>query len=84
MEYRLLIDLVVIETLDDLPKRVRRRLLDQFGKIRSFPGNYSDYQEHDATGRQVQICIASGWAIHYWVDFADRHIKVLALKPADK
>jgi hypothetical protein len=84
MEYRLLIDLEVIEFLDRLPKRTRLRLLDQFRKIRAFPGNYSDYQEYDAVGRRVQICVVSGWAIHYWHDFADRHMKILALKPADK
>jgi len=83
MEYSLLIDLDVIEILDRLPKRTRLRLLDQFHKIRSFPGKYSDYQEYDAAGRRVQICIISGWAIHFWDDFADRHIKILALKPAD-
>jgi hypothetical protein len=84
MEYRLLIDLGVIEILDGLPKRTRLRLLEQFRRIRSFPGNCADYQEYDAAGRRVQICIVSGWAIHYWDDFADRHIKILVLKPADK
>jgi hypothetical protein len=84
MQYRLLIDLEVIEVLDRLPKGTRRKLLDQIYKIRSFPGNYSDYQEYDAAGRRVEICIVSGWAIHYWSDFADRHIKILALTPADK
>jgi mRNA-degrading endonuclease RelE of RelBE toxin-antitoxin system len=54
MEYGLLIAVEVIEALDRLPKRTRRKLLDQFYKIRSFPGNYSDYQEHDAVGRRVE------------------------------
>jgi hypothetical protein len=84
MEYRLLVDLQVIEMLDDLPKRVRQRLLLQFHKIRSFPTNHSDYQEQDAVGRTIEICILAGWAIHYWIDFADRHVKVLALRPADQ
>jgi hypothetical protein len=84
MEYRLLIDLEVIEIMDGLPKKVRKRLLDQFLKIRSFPTNYSDYPEQDAVGRRVEICILSGWAIHYWIDFADRQVKVLCLKSADK
>jgi hypothetical protein len=84
MDYRLLIDLEAIEVLDGLPKKMRNRLLDQFHKIRSFPTNYADYYESDAMGRRVEICILSGWAIHYWFDFADRHVKVLALKPADK
>jgi hypothetical protein len=31
----------------------------------------------------VDISIHGRFAIHYWTDFADRHVKVLALKPAD-
>ncbi|MCX6927867.1 MAG: hypothetical protein NT154_32365 [Verrucomicrobia bacterium] len=45
MDYGLLIAVEVIEALDRLPKRTRRKLLDQFYSIRSFLGNYSDYQE---------------------------------------
>ena len=84
MDYRLLIDLEVVEVLDRLPKRVRRRVLDKLYRIREFPGNYADYHEYDTLGRRVHICIISGWAIHYWSDFADRHIKILALRPADR
>ena len=83
MEYRLFIDADVLEVVDGLPKRTRRRLLDQFHQIRSFPGKYSDYHETDAVGRRVEIRIFSGWAIHYWDDFADRHIKILAIRSAD-
>ena len=84
MEFRLLIDLEAIEVLESLPIKLRKRLLVQFHKIRSFPSRYSDYHEQDVVGRRVEICIFSGWAIHYWIDFADRHVKVLVLKPADK
>jgi hypothetical protein len=84
MEYRLLVDLEAIQVLDGLPKRERSRLIDQFEKIRSFPGNYSDYHELDFVGRRIEICILARWAIHYWIDSADRHVKVLALKSADK
>lgn len=84
MEYRLLIDLETIEVLDRLTKTARNRLLGHFTNIRSFPGNYSDYHEQDAIGRRIEISIFAGWAIHYWIDSADRHVKVLALRPADK
>ncbi len=84
MEYRLLIDLEVLETLDNLPKRVRSQLLNQFQKIRDFPTNYSDYYEYDTAGRRVAICICGSLAIHDWIDSADRHVKVLALTPAGR
>jgi hypothetical protein len=83
MEYRLLIDLEVVELLQQLPRRVRDDLLTHFGRIREFPGNHSDFQERDAVGRPVDISVYGRFAIHYWTDVADRHIKILALKPAD-
>lgn len=84
MEYRLLIELEVIGVLDALPKPVRRRLFDHLVKIRSFPSNYSDYHGSDTVGRRIEISVLAGWAIHYWIDSADRHVKVLALNPADQ
>lgn len=84
MEYRLLIDLEVIDVLNGLSKTARRRLLGHLVKIRSFPGNYTDYHESDIIGRRIEISVFAGWAIHYWLDSADRHVKVLALTPADK
>ena len=71
MEYRLLVDLEVIGTLEGLSRAQRHRLIDLFAKIRSFPSNYSDYHERDAVGRRVEVCILSNWAIHYWIDDAD-------------
>jgi len=59
------------------------RLLDHFHKIRSSPNDFSDYHERDDTGRRVEISVFSGHAIHFWIDHADQHIKILALKPTD-
>ena len=84
MHYRLLIDLEGVAILESLPKRIRSRLFDQFHKLRDFPSHYSDCAEYDNVGRRVEICIVAGWAIHYWIDEADRHVKVLALTPADR
>ncbi len=83
MQYRLLVDVEVIEILDALPKKSRTHLLNHFHKIRSSPENFSDYHERDHTGRRVEICVLGSHAIHYWIDHADKHIKILALKPAD-
>ena len=83
MENRLLIDLEVVGMIQRLPKRMRDDLLAHFQRIRDFPSRYADYYEHDAIGRRVEISVYGRFAIHYWIDFADRHVKVLALKPAD-
>ncbi len=84
MDYRLLIDLEVITVLDAMPKRVRARLLDHFVRLRATPDRYCDYHENDRIGRRIEISVFAGFSIHYWIDFADRHIKILAIKPADR
>jgi hypothetical protein len=83
VDYRLLVDLEVIALLDSIPKKTRAQLLDRFVKLRSTPDSYGDYHEHDGIGRRVEINVFAGYSIHNWIDFADRQIKVLAVKPAD-
>ena len=54
MEYRLLVDLEVIEVMDKMPKAQRRRFLALFDRLRAFPSNYSDYHEADAGCRATR------------------------------
>jgi mRNA-degrading endonuclease RelE of RelBE toxin-antitoxin system len=82
MNYRLLVDLEAITLLDSMPKRDRKQVLDHFVRLRSTPDMISDEHEQDRLGRRVEISIVAGYAIHYWIDFADRHVKVLAIRPA--
>ena len=83
MDYRLLVDLEAISVLDAMPKRNRTRLIAHFSKLQQFPEGHSDYHERDVIGRRVELSVFAGYAIHYWIDSADRHVKVLALNPAD-
>jgi hypothetical protein len=84
VDYRLLVDLEAIAVLDSIPKKVRSRLLVHFVKLRSMPDRYSDCHEHDRSGRRIEISVFAGHSIHFWIDFADRHVKVLAIKSADR
>ena len=84
MDYRLLVDLDAIVVLDSIPKRARKRLLAHFVQLRATPDRFSDYHEQDRIGRRVEISVFAGYAIHYWIDFPDRHVKVLAIKPSDR
>jgi mRNA-degrading endonuclease RelE of RelBE toxin-antitoxin system len=84
MDYRLLVALDAMAVLDSLPKRTRRRLLDHLVKLRATPDRYSEYHEQDTIGRRVEISVFGGHSIHYWIDFPDRHVKVLAIKLADR
>ena len=84
MDYRLLVDLDAIKVLDSIPKRSRTRLLNHFVNLRLNPDRFSDYHEYDKIGRRIEISIFCGYSIHFWIDFPDRHVKVLAIKPADR
>jgi hypothetical protein len=59
-------------------------LRNRFLQIQDFPGNYSDYEEKDEIGRPLQINLCGRYAIKYWTDAADRHVKVLDLHLADR
>lgn len=83
IEYRLLVAHEVIVFLDSLKAADRKRLIKRFLEITSHPAHYADYSEYDATGRRLDVHVHAGYAIAYWEDFADRHLKVLDVKPAD-
>ncbi len=83
MKYRLLIDLAALELLLRLPAARRRRFIEHFHRLRDFPTVHSDFRDTDAQGRQVQVSIFDGFAIYYWIDEADRHVKILEVITAD-
>ena len=83
MEFRLLVDLEVIDFLQGLTGNRRRRLLDHFRKIQNFPGHYSDFIDQDAHGRRLDVSLIDGLAVFYWTDAADRHVKILKVTAAD-
>lgn len=84
MSFRLLIDYEVIEFMEALPRKDRLVLRNRLVAIQDFPSRYSDYTEYDLTGRRVDIHICGKFAIKFWADHADRHIKILDLHFADR
>jgi hypothetical protein len=83
MNYRLLVDYEVIEFLETVPRSDQRLLRNRFVSIREQPQKFSDYAEPDLTGRQIDIHVCGKYAIKFWQDHADRHIKVLDIHFAD-
>lgn len=83
MSFRLLVDFEVVDYMASLPRRDRVMLRNRFLQIQDFPGNFSDYQESDVVGRWVQINVCGRYAIKFWVDSADQHVKILDLHLAD-
>jgi hypothetical protein len=84
MAYRLLVAWDVIERLNGLPERTRRVLRDRLIRLAEAPDRYSDYREPNPRGIPLDVNLCQGFAIKYWIDFADRHVKVLDLEPADR
>ena len=84
MKFRLLVDFDVILFLEKLNRADRKLLRDSFVAIRDFPRKFSDYTEPDSTGRPVDIHICGKYAVKYWEDHADQHVKILDVHPADK
>jgi hypothetical protein len=80
MQFRLLVDMDVLDILSKYPASRRRRLIAHFRKIQSFPGNYSEFVDPDDEGRLVDISTFEDVSIHYWIDDADRHVKILRVE----
>jgi hypothetical protein len=84
VNYRLLIDYEVIEFLQRLSRADQRLLRDRFVAIRDFPSRHSDFIESDMIGRRVEIHICGKYAVKFWADHADQHVKILDVHFADK
>jgi mRNA-degrading endonuclease RelE of RelBE toxin-antitoxin system len=84
MDYRLLIDIEVVEFLERLPSRTRQALRNAIKAIGSDPFGCSDAVDFDGSGRRMQISIVGDYALMYWVDEADGHVKILDIHAADR
>jgi predicted nucleotidyltransferase len=82
-DFRLLIDIEVLDFLQTLRRREQEELLKRFREIATFPTKFSDFAEKDGSGRPIDVHISGKFAIKFWNDFADRQIKILDVHPAD-
>lgn len=83
-DFRLLVSIHLVEFLRTLRRRDLENLLKRFRDIAAFPSNFSDFTEHDASGRRLGVHIYGKFAIKFWADFADRDLKVVDLHRADR
>ena len=84
MRYRLLISIEVVEFLERLPSKTRNALRNAISAIGGDPLAMADAADFDDTGRQLHIAIIGDFALTYWVDDADRHVKILDVHAADR
>lgn len=84
MNYLLLIAVDVLEFVERLPRRTRLGLRSAIVDIGEDPIGVSDATDYDSTGRLVQILVVGEYALIYWIDDADRHVKILDIHSADQ
>ena len=84
MDYKLLVSLDVVEFIERLPRKTRLGLRAGILEISDDPIGMSDATDYDSIGRLVQITIIDDYALTYWIDDADLHIKVLDIHSADR
>jgi hypothetical protein len=81
---RILLDIEVLEYLRTLRSAEQRDLARRFKAIGAAPDKFTDYLESDASGRDVSVHVFGRFAIKFWDDFADRHVKILDVHEADR
>lgn len=74
----------MLDFAETLARREQEVLWKRFREIRDYPHRYSDYREPDSEGRLLDVHICSGFAIHFWDDGADQHVKILHVCRADR
>ncbi|HVJ45533.1 MAG TPA: hypothetical protein VM511_04040 [Luteolibacter sp.] len=84
MDYRLLISIDVVEFVERLPTRFRKVIRSSFNAIGEDPLGCSDGIDFDDTGRILHIAIVGDFALMYWIDDADRHVKILDIHATDR
>jgi hypothetical protein len=82
-QWRLLADWEVIGQMNQLPVKTRRALRQALSRIVESPDSLSHYREANPRGIPIEVHVYAGYAIKYWIDFPDRHVKVLGLESAD-
>lgn len=84
MDYRLLISMDVVEFVERLPTKHRKTLRAAIAAIGVDPWGRADAVDYDETGRLLNIAIVGDFALMFWIDDADRHVKILDSHAADR
>jgi len=74
----------VTEFVERLPSRLRRPIRTAIAALGDDPLACSEATDHDDTGRVLHIAIVGDFALMYWIDDADRHVKILNIHAADR
>jgi len=81
--FRLLVDYEVFEFVVRLNAKEQHLIRREMLRVRDFPYNNADYAETDELGRQYHVHIFGKYALKYWIDEADRHLKMMEMRASD-
>ena len=84
MKYRLMISIEVVEFIERLPLKSRKKLRNVIVAIGNDPLGESEAEDRDETGRRLEIAIGGEFALIYWIDDVDRQVKILDIHAADR
>ncbi len=84
MDYKLLIAMDVVDFVERLPSRFRKAIRSTFTSIGEDPLGTSDANDYDDSGRLLHVAIIGEFALMYWIDDADQHVKILDIHSADR
>ena len=79
-----MVSIDVVEFIERLPSKTRKALRGAIHTIGKDPHGRSDSEDYDQLGRLTHIAIVGEYALMYWVDDADRHVKILDIHAADR
>jgi hypothetical protein len=82
--FRLLIDHEVLEFIAQLGRKEQPLIHREMLRVWDFPCHHADYPEKDELGRQYHVHIFGKYALKYWIDEADRHLKIMETRLSDR
>ena len=74
----------VLEFVERLPRRIGQHLRLTIKAIGRDPYGHSDAVSHDELARRLEIAMVGDYALMFWIDEADRHVKVIDIHAADR
>jgi hypothetical protein len=82
--FEVLMTLRAMNFLQQCRKPDRERIEQKIALLETGYYALSEFEETDANGRLNDVTIVQQYSIHYWIDSADEHVKVLDIKYADR
>lgn len=82
--YRVFVRMEASEALRSIRGIQRASLAAFIESLSTEPDTKGDYSERDETGRDLEIKVVGSFAITFWPDHAEKEVKVVDVRRADR